>query len=1714
MEPESIPVDDGASEASSLNTNEESREGVATRNIRIKMHQRDNLLTRLRSVHIGVLEGESLSLRQLAAKLSLVERQYTALDALQTQLEELDESQLEAEHRVALEESYVEAKAAILDQMEELQRIQPSTQLSSTHVERCPTHRINLPKLQLTKFSGKQSEWLDFHNVFTTLVHNNRDLTNIERFQYLRSCLTEEASRLIQSLEVTSNNYSTALDLLITRFNNSRLIFQSHMQQICDLSQLSSSNLSSLRNFIDTVNVNLRAMQSLATTQQVGEAILLHLVSSKLDPSTRTKWEEEVAVKWTATNSTPLQMPTWTDLASFLERRCQTFNMLAANKPTPELASSSKKYASKTLGSRGHSLVTTNSTTKCLLCGTSPHHSPFNCEQFMKLSPQDRFLRVKRLNLCLNCLGKNHTSSVCPSVRRCQHCRVSHHTLLHRTYGAGDSSNNTTNIVNSPAVENTKPVVLQVKESCGDVILATARVYLSNSSGYSTIVRALLDSGSQLNFVTERIAQHLHLPRVKGSIEVIGIGSTSTKMQQTSQLTMKSLHMDYSSSFEAVIIPTITAQHPNVRISSSACKIPNNIKLADESFHEPQGVDCLIGAGLFFDLLLVGQIKDDNRSPILQKTKLGWIVSGPIPSTKSASSQTTISSSSLSSKISSLPAYKTFITVGNNLTLDNLLQKFWTLEGYTEPVKMFSEEEQACERFFEATTRRCPTSNKFFVRLPFKGNPESLGQSYEIAFKRLVALEHKLLRNPSMLTNYRDFIHEYAELGHMTLTDNSTHNRYFIPHHCVIKADSSTTKLRVVFDASCQTSNGRSLNDILRVGPTLQDDIFTILVRFRIHKYVLMADIAKMYRQVLVDNADANWQCILWRNSPLDPVKVYQLKTVTYGTSSAPYLATKCLLELAKRESTEFPIGSAITLKDFYVDNLMTGGPSVDAVVEIKGQVTALLQRGGFPLRKFASNNKEIINDVPFEDREEPIGLGDSTYVKTLGLRWSPSQDAFFFCYTGPSATRKPTKRAILSQIATLFDPLGLLNPLIVSGKILMQQLWKLKLDWDESVPQDVHTQWRNFEDHLSLINNIQLPRYVPMNVTTQIHAFADASTKAYGACIYVVTRQEKETTSSLLCAKSRVAPTKQVSLPRLELCATMSVNIHCWTDSTIALSWIRGEPCRWTVFVANRVSKIQQLTSHYKWHHVPSELNPADIVSRGTTVAGIRGNQLWFQGPPFLKTPQEEWPNSSFDTIPDIPEQRKQRVTLLSAPQVDIFAENKYVNSYNKFLRIFTYVRHFMSRTPVASITPEEINDTLEFVCRRIQKSHFGYEYSKLQFNQPISKTSKLASLSPFLHNNLIRVGGRLKNSTLSFDAKHPIVLPHSHPFVHSLITHYHRKNLHAGAQTLLNIIRDKFWVVGARTTIRQVIHSCIRCYRLRPIVTEQLMGSLPTCRIMPSYPFETTGVDYCGPLLITQRIRGRPPIKVYIAVFICFTTKAVHLEIAPDLSTAAFIATFKRFIARRGKCRVVVSDNATNFVGANRELRELLHSFTTEAHIERVEEFCRNEGIEWKFIPPRSPHFGGLWESAVKLAKYHLRRAIGNNVLTHDELHTIVCQAEAVVNSRPLTPISSDPNDLRPLTPGHFLIGRSLLTVPEPSVPVNLTSTGRSKIIQYVQQQFWHRWQQDYLKELQRRSKWKTASPNINVNDLVILKDDLTPPLKWPMGRIIATLPGDDGR
>lgn len=430
------------------------------------------------------------------------------------------------------------------------------------------------------------------------------------------------------------------------------------------------------------------------------------------------------------------------------------------------------------------------------------------------------------------------------------------------------------------------------------------------------------------------------------------------------------------------------------------------------------------------------------------------------------------------------------------------------------------------------------------------------------------------------------------------------------------------------------------------------------------------------------------------------------------------------------------------------------------------------------------------------------------------------------------------------------------------------------------------------------------------------------------------------------------------------------------------------------------------------------------------------------------------------------------------------------------------------------SQFTPSELEEAMFAVIRIIQRSSFSSELYCLKNGMKLHRHSHLITLNPFIDtNNIICVGGRLENADISNEEKHQMLLPKKHIFTTSLITHFHFKFCHAGPQALCNIIRHRFWILSSMSIIKSVVHNCISCFRHKPILLGQLMGNLPKERVQPARPFMNSGVDFCGPIHIHYKIRGKHPYKAYIAVFVCFATKATHLEIVTDLTTDAFIGALKRFIARRGFCKLLSCDNATNFVGARRELAELRKLFLSKAHNDIIQQFCAEDNIKFSHIPPRSPHFGGLWEAAVKSAKHLLYRSTLGVALTHEQALTVITQVEAILNSRPITAMSSDPLDYNALTPGHFLIGGPLTSLVEPNLQdKNISHLANWRLVSSCQQRFWTRWRQEYLNQLQQRHKWVVNKNNICLNSLVLIAEDNLPPQKWLMGRIIELHAGSD--
>ncbi|CAH2207694.1 jg24468 [Pararge aegeria aegeria] len=676
----------------------------------------------------------------------------------------------------------------------------------------------------------------------------------------------------------------------------------------------------------------------------------------------------------------------------------------------------------------------------------------------------------------------------------------------------------------------------------------------------------------------------------------------------------------------------------------------------------------------------------------------------------------------------------------------------------------------------------------------------------------------------------------------------------------------------------------------------------------------------------------------------------------------------------------------------------------------------------------------------------------------------------------------------------------------------------------------------------LSTLNKIIIPRHViglePLSI--ELHIFSDASQVAYGACAYVRTVSNDNTiTNRLLCAKAKVAPVKPLTIPRLELSGAVlsarlfkkiSDSLRCkfnkvvfWTDSTIVLGWLQMAPNLLKTFVQNRVVEILELTGELPWRHVSGKDNPADMASRGVLLNDLATSKLWWNGPQFLHDPifndtiiSSETKNIL--TCEELPEVKSSSVFIITQDR-ELFPFPRF-SHFRRMRRTFAYVlrfihnaRNYKINRQDGALSLDELRKAELGLAKLSQAESYGEEYILIKNNNTKNLKSSLLKLNLFIDEkcDLIRVGGRIANSTeFEYNKMHPILLSSKHRFTILLLRHEHTRLLHVPSQALLYEVRQKWWPIGGRNLARQVTHECVLCKRLKGNTLHPLMGNLPKERITPSYPFLYCGVDYAGPIrTLNRKGRGARTVKSYICLFICFVTRAVHLELVSDLASESYILALKRFISRRAKPTEIFSDNGKNFIGAMNEFGKFLKNCSID-----ISEYAISQDIKFRFIPAYSPHFGGLWEAGVKSTKYHLTRVIGNAHLTFEELTTVLTQVESILNFRPLSLISSDPRDFLPLTPAYFLVGRSLTAPVYEDMRHNTgTSLSRYKRLEQIRHHFWERWSKEYISELQTRCKWMSGVDTLQPGMMVIIKDDNLPPLRWQLGRITNAVPGKDG-
>ncbi|CAI6359149.1 unnamed protein product [Macrosiphum euphorbiae] len=1603
----------------------------------------------------------------------------------------------------------------------------PSSSIASTSQQFIP-----LPKIDLPTFDGNLLEWRSYRDIFISLVHDNTIIGDAQRFHFLLASLKGDALKVIKSIPLSANNYALAWDAISKRFDNKRLLASAHLDKLFAFKPIERESLTSLLSFVDTFKENVSLIKSLGVNDLAG-FLLFHIGSRVLDASTIQLFESSIS---------PSTIPTFDELLDFVQQRCRVLeNIKGSSNFDSKPASIVKPRDNNTrkfVAPRKSVFAATTSTVKsksrsCPACDKTDHII-YQCSKFNDMTVEKRRELVVSRKLCFACMSPNHMLAACTSTKGCRSCNSKrHHTMLHVNYDRKATAGQNTSS-GSPAEQSSSFSGAACTNST--VVLGTAIVHIKDAWDQVHSVRVLLDSGSQISAMTSDCFARLGLSKRRFKTNIVGLAQSPVNQVQGATSCQFSSHFDPQlfPSVDLVILTQITTTMPSTRLPASVRAKYQHLCLADNNFDIPSRVDVLFGADILPSLVRAhAGVEHHPGLPSALDTQLGWIVFG---------SFTTPNSSSLSA----------LTTAVSPPAIGDLIQQFWQVEEPAAPSTPTTED-QWCEEYFKTSTSRDSTG-RFCVALPFRhlftdsdqrqhaAPRHGLGDSRSIALKRFYNLEKRLTNDSVLYAAYRKFMSTYQSLGHMVPAPSP--GTYFIPHHAVLKADGDVSKIRVVFDASSASSSGRSLNDVLCTGPKLQVDLRDILLRCRMHRYILSADIVKMYRQILIRQEDRTFQHIFWRDSPNDELVEFQLCTVTYGLNCAPYLAIRCLHELDRQEGFRFPLAKDVLTRAAYVDDIVIGADTEELLLSRKEDIVGLLRSGACTLSKWTSNSTAILESVPSDDRVQSMSFDprEEHAVKVLGLHWDTNIDSFAY-HTSLQQTSS-TKRQVLSIIARLFDPVGALGPMLLWAKCFMQLLWCSKLGWDDPMPDELQSMWQQFCTELPLVFDLNLPRHIDVTChqDIQLLGFADASIKGYAAVIYWrIVDTVGNISVKFITSKTKVAPLKSsaadesLSIPRLELCGALLLartlhhvhsvlsseiavsRLRAWSDSSVVLSWLTSDQKHFRIFVTNRVAKISQLVPSCSWNYVSTNDNPADPASRGLLPKSMLSSSIYWNGPEFLRLPEDQWPQSKF--IPFAPEQLPDTrpnvvATLAVNTQSSSLDFISRFSSLDKMLRVLSYVSRYLShrlrRQPirVGPITFAERQASLSIIVQRTQQRCFA-DLIKMLKNQSTISPPSLAQLAPYVdEKGIIRVGGRLRFSDASHDAKHPILLPRSSHLTELIIRHYHLSFLHGGSKLILSMLRQKFWILSARAAVRRTIFSCVPCTRHTAVRPQPLMADLPSYRVQPHRPFSHVGMDYGGPFLVKEhRRRNAHSVKVYLALFICMSVKAVHLEIVSDLSTDAFLAALDRFVARRGIPSNVYSDCGTNYVGAARQLKMLFRDARAQDRL------SSHLACTWHFNPPAAPHFGGLWEAGIKSVKSHLKHVIGQQVLTYEEFLTLTTRIEGILNSRPVTPISSDPHDLNALTPGHFLIGQPIHAMPEPDTThVQINRLNRWQLIRQCHQSFWKRWSREYLSTLQSRPKWFKSSPNLSIGDMVIVEAPSRPPTEWRLGRVTEVHPGSD--
>ena len=1283
---------------------------------------------------------------------------------------------------------------------------------------------------------------------------------------------------------------------------------------------------------------------------------------------------------------------------------------------------------------------------------------------------------------------------------------------------------------------------------------------VNEDNGKTKTIYAMLDSGSDRDVVSELLAQELDLKQTTKTVTIQTVNSTITATRQFVDMRIEAVDESYGADvIEALSGNLLTSDNdtPPSKRDFTNCAHARDIEFVDIDAK----VEMILGIA-HADSWMGAEVRRGGADqPCFIKTSFGWTAAGG--QARRDVSNITCHATAVDDESLRQDFHRIF---NHDFAMVSEAEVGESRES-RDAVQQLSQSIR-----FDVSKNKYRIGLPWKHGREHARNVLNNLDSRQMAMKRLRGMIPRFKRDPDRMQRVFNEMAKFEQKGYANVIEDLNDDReaqdprWYLPLHVVEK----NQKTRICHDGRANV-RGTCVNDLLIGTPNLLNSLPGILLSFRTKKIAFMTDISSYFHQILVDERDANAFRYFWfEDERMEKVKTLRFNAHIFGSGASSLVTSFVLRHHAERIRPNFSPETYETIREkVYVDDVSGGADSIDEAFQLKEELKEAFALGGFTLAKWKSNHQPLIEG---EEGAKPelIGGKQDDATKVLGVGWSTVDDMLVFEFDSDIATKEVnTPRELVSVQASLFDPLGLIAPFLLIGRRMLQKSMANGASWDSPLEPALKEEFRKWMASIPLLANYRIPRWWNTPDTEdvaseQIHVFSDASTSGYAGVAY---RRVSGTSGavhvSIITARSHVVPLNPArashhnSIPRLELtAAAKAVEIRqfieltlkrqlptfMWTDSECVLKQIHDRKTPFKKFFENRLSKIHAATQTSDWRFVDSKRNPADYASRGIQAHESHKWRIFHSGPAFLYEEEDNWPktliplgagSSSNDIFACAATSTTRSSTTSGCACSDliIVAIEKLEWWHQRIKRVVTLLKirnrwktyrrqRPTTRSYAAQASVEwrastsELKEAELVIFRAVQRHAFHDEFHILsndQITTPDSRrqlkmrSSRIIAHNPFIASDgVIRVGSRLVNALVKEETKFPAILPRGDSNVQAFIRATHVNQLHCGAKQTLSETRQRTWILQGLQEVKRVVNKCLKCQKAYKKPLEQIMAPLPAERVTQGTPWEATALDYMGPFGV--RMASRATHKCWVCVFTCMRTRAVHAEMVFNLDAASAINAIVRFAARRPGVQSFISDCGTNLTSADRILKRELAKICNDAA-----PALQRRSLEWKFIPPGTPHYGGVWERMVSLFKKHLKVVLERDPPHVDIFNTTIVEIEGIINRRPLTAISASSNDYEAITPAHILYPSSMAHS-SAIVVENANDDDAERMrcswrrAQSRVNAFWRAWKRDYITLLHDRSKWKKTHIDMAVGDLVLLVDDNVRRGEWKTGRITA--------